>query len=90
MNDVHVRDLVVNVGDRTVVGQVLSTSESVGGLHYPADFDLWDTGNGPRFTDTGLVPVRWNPDGVPYEWWDAPEFLEVVRPALDCGQLAVP
>ncbi|ORW24562.1 hypothetical protein AWC17_03195 [Mycobacterium nebraskense] len=89
MNDIHVRDLVVNVGDRTVVGQVLSTSESVGGLHSPADLDLCDTGNGPRFTDTGLVPVRWNPDGAAYEWWEAPEFLEVFRPALDCGQLAV-
>lgn len=37
MKDIHVRDLVVNVGDRAVVGQVLSASESAGGLHSPAD-----------------------------------------------------
>ncbi|BBN50827.1 hypothetical protein [Mycobacterium avium] len=90
MKDIHVRDLVVNVGDRAVVGQVLSASESAGGLHSPADLEFWDTGSEPRFSDTGLVPVRWNPDdGLPYEWWEAPEFLEVVRLALDRGQLAV-
>lgn len=90
MNAVHVHDLVVNVGDRGVVGQALSTSESTGGLHSVTDLDLWDTNSEPRFSNAGLVPVRWNPDdGLPYEWWEAPEFLEVIRPALDHGQLAV-
>jgi hypothetical protein len=62
MTDITAGDLVVNVGDRSVVGAVLSTSESAGGLHSPFDLDLWDTGGKPRFSDAGLVPVRWNTD----------------------------
>ncbi|RIT36854.1 hypothetical protein D2E76_16525 [Mycobacteroides abscessus] len=91
MNDnIYINDLVVNVSDRAVVGEVLPTSESAGGLHSSADTDIWDTGSGPRFSDSGLVPVRWNTDdGVPYEWWEAPEFLEVVQPAQVRSQLAV-
>lgn len=90
MNDINVGDLVVNVGDRSVAGEVLSTSGSAGGLHSPSDLDFWDTGSGPRFSDTDLVPVRWNTaDDVPYQWWEAPEFLEVLRPTLDLTQLAV-
>lgn len=90
MKGIYVHDLVVNVGDRNVVGRVLSTSKSAGGLHSPTDLDVWDTGTGPRFSDRGLVPVRWNADdGVPYEWWETPESLQVVRPALDGGRLAI-
>lgn len=90
MKDIYEDDVVVNVGDRNVVGRVLSTSESVGGLHSLTNLDIWDTGAGPRFSDSGLVPVRWSTDdGVPYEWWEAPEFLDVVRPALDRRQRAV-
>lgn len=90
MNDIYVGDLVINAGDPNVVGRVLSTSETAGGLHSPTNLDMWDTGTGHRFTDSGLVPVRWNTDdGVPYEWWEAPAFLDVVRPAHDRSQLAV-
>ncbi|MBN7458375.1 hypothetical protein [Mycobacteroides abscessus] len=90
MNDIYIEDRVINVSDRSFVGEVLPTSESIGGLHSSAGLDVWDAGAGPRFSDSGLVPVRWSTDhGVPYEWWEAPEFLEVVRPALRRRKLAV-
>ncbi|WP_142304854.1 hypothetical protein [Mycobacterium avium] len=73
MNDLYVGDLVAHVGDRNVVGHALSTTQSTGGLHPPTSLDIWDAGTGPQFTNSGLVPVRWNTDdGVPYEWWEAP------------------
>lgn len=80
MTAINVDDLVINHGDRSVVGQVLSTSEAVGGLHCLTDLDTWDTGTAAQFSDSGLVPVRWNTDdGVPYEWWEAPEFLVLLK-----------
>jgi hypothetical protein len=90
MRGIYVHDIVVHVGDRNVVGQVLSTSKSAGGLHSPTNLDVWGTGRGPRFSNSGLVPVRWNADdGVAYEWWETPESLDVIRPALDRRHLAV-
>ena len=90
MEDIYVGDLVVNVGDRNVGGRVLSTSESAGGLHSPTTLDVWNTGTDARFSESGLVPVRWSTDdGVPYEWWESPEFLDVVHPALDRSHIAV-
>lgn len=89
MNDICIDDRVISVGDRSVVGEVLSTSESSGGLHSSVGLDAWDTGTGPRFSDSGLAPVRWSTDyGVPYEWWEAPESLEVICPAPDRSQIA--
>lgn len=79
MTDMHVGDVVVNVSDRGIFGEIVQATEAAGGLHSPTALDLWGTA-GPQFSDSGLVPVRWyTEDGVPYEWWEAPEFLEVVR-----------
>lgn len=78
----QVGDLVANVGDRSVVGEVVATSTATGGLHASTALDTWGTTDGPRFADSGKVPVRWNTD-VPYEWWEEPEFIEVVRSAPD-------
>lgn len=90
MTDIYVGDVVVNVGDHSVTGDVLQESEADGGLHSTTKVDSWGTGTGPRSADSGLVPVRWHAnDGVPYEWWEAPEFLKVIHPALDRGQRAV-
>ncbi|WP_100514093.1 hypothetical protein [Mycobacteroides abscessus] len=91
MNDIIcIDDHVVNVSDHSVVGEVLPASEATGGLHLSSGLDVWDTGAGPRFSDSGLVPVRWNTgDGVSYEWWEDPEFLEVVHPAPHRSNLAV-
>ncbi|SIH19648.1 Uncharacterised protein [Mycobacteroides abscessus subsp. abscessus] len=90
MNDIYIDDHVVNVSDRSVVGEVLPASEATGGLHSPSGLDVWATGTGSRFSDSGLVPVRWNTGGGgPYEWWEVPEFLEVVRPAPHRSNLAV-
>lgn len=89
-SDIRVHDLVVNVGDRSVVGEVLATSQAEGGLHPAADLDVWDTGARPRYRESGKVPVIWNHDGAPYEWWEDPENLEVVRSSdIDRGAPAV-
>lgn len=89
MSTICVDDLVVNISDRSVVGVVLSTTEAGGGLRPAAELDLWDTGQGPRFSNSGRVPVRWWNDGEPYEWWEDPQFLEIVRTAPDRANLAV-
>lgn len=35
MTDMHVGDVVVNVSDRSVFGEVVQATESAGGLHPP-------------------------------------------------------
>ena len=79
MNEIQVGDLVVN-SDPSVVGEVLPSSKTVNGLHRATKLDLWNVCEGPSYADSGLLPVRWNADGGPYEWWEEPEFLTVVRP----------
>ena len=81
MSDVNPGDLVVN-SDPSVIGEVLPASTTRNGLHRAAELDLWDAGAGPSFANSGLVPVRWNTDSSPYEYWENPEFLTVVRPAV--------
>lgn len=81
MTEIHPGDLVVN-SDPTVIGEVLPASTSANGLHRTAEIDLCDAGAGPSFANSGLIPVRWNTDGSPYEHWENPEFLTVVRPAV--------
>jgi hypothetical protein len=81
MIDICIGDLVVN-SDPSVIGEVLADSGAAGGQHSAEDLDLWGTGQGPRYATTGLIPVRWNTDDGSYEWWEAPAFLTVVRPAL--------
>jgi hypothetical protein len=91
MSVIHVGDLVVN-SDPRVIGEVLASSTTGNGLHTPTDLDVHDAGIGPRYADSGLVPVRWDgteSDGGPYEWWEDPGFLTVVRRAPVPGPIAV-
>ena len=88
MCEIHVGDLVVN-SDPSVVGEVLATSASEHGLRRAVELDLWDAGDGLRYADSGLVPVRWDVADGQYEWWEDPEFLTVVRPALNPGPVAI-
>ena len=75
----YVGDLVVNTSDRSVIGEVLPTSTTTNGLHLSTELSS-HTPDGPKFTDSSLVPVRWAGDSeAAYEWWERPEFLEVVR-----------
>lgn len=56
----------------------------------PSDLTVLDTGTKPRFSNSALIPVRWNPDdGAPYEWWETPEFLNVVDRAPARSQTAI-
>lgn len=87
MSEIHIGDLVVN-SDPGVIGEVLGTSTTENGLLHAGDLDLWEAGQGPRYADSGLLPVRWNADGGPYEWWEEPEFLTVVRTSVNVASLA--
>jgi hypothetical protein len=75
MRVIDVGDLVVN-SDPSVIGEALTSSATGNGLHTPTDLDVLDAGTGPRYTDSGLVPVRWDrreSEGGPNEWWEDPE-----------------
>lgn len=74
MANINVGDLVVSTTDHSVIGQVLPSSDTDSGLAAPLTADLWADN-----LNADLLPIRWYTDGEPYEWWERPEFLIVVR-----------
>lgn len=61
MNEVHVRDLVVNIGDRGVVGQVLSTSAPAADSTPPPT----STSGTPVASPDSVTPASCQCGGIP-------------------------